>query len=45
VTYGLTPLGEEAAVRVRALAEWTASRTPDVLTARATYDAARSSTP
>ena len=45
VTYGLTPLGEEAATRVRALAEWTASRTADVLAARAAYDAARSGTP
>lgn len=40
VSYVLTPLGEEAAARVCALSEWTASCAADVLAARAAYDSA-----
>jgi DNA-binding HxlR family transcriptional regulator len=39
VTYTLTPLGEDAALRVRQLSEWTASCADTVLAARAAYDA------
>ncbi|MEW2519866.1 winged helix-turn-helix transcriptional regulator [Actinacidiphila alni] len=42
VTYSLTPLGEEAASRVRSLSEWTATRAQEVLAARESYDAAAS---
>lgn len=41
VDYGLTPLGEEAARRVEALARWTESRVPAVEEARARYDEGR----
>ncbi|WP_051804815.1 helix-turn-helix domain-containing protein [Streptomyces griseus] len=41
VDYALTPLGEEAARRVEALARWTESRVPAVEEARARYDEAR----
>ncbi|MEU3945920.1 helix-turn-helix domain-containing protein [Streptomyces sp. NPDC029526] len=41
VDYSLTGLGREAAEQVRELARWTERRTPDVLAARQTYDAAR----
>ncbi|MFE6223960.1 winged helix-turn-helix transcriptional regulator [Streptomyces sp. NPDC057854] len=41
VDYSLTPLGEDAARRVRDLALWTQSRVPAVEEARAGYDAAR----
>ncbi|MFJ9429253.1 winged helix-turn-helix transcriptional regulator [Streptomyces sp. NPDC101490] len=41
VDYRLTPLGEEAARRVRELAGWTDLRVPEVEEARARYDAAR----
>lgn len=38
VDYSLTPLGEEAARQVWALARWAEARVPDVLTAREAYD-------
>ncbi|MCX5298768.1 helix-turn-helix transcriptional regulator [Streptomyces sp. NBC_00193] len=38
VDYSLTPLGREAAERVRALAHWTGLRMDDVEQARAAYD-------
>ncbi|MFE4259964.1 winged helix-turn-helix transcriptional regulator [Streptomyces sp. NPDC056883] len=38
VDYSLTPLGREAAERVRALAHWTGLRMDDVEKARAAYD-------
>ncbi|MFJ6520735.1 winged helix-turn-helix transcriptional regulator [Streptomyces filamentosus] len=41
VDYSLTPLGEEAARRVEALARWTESRVPAVEEARARYDEGR----
>ncbi|MFD9484604.1 winged helix-turn-helix transcriptional regulator [Streptomyces sp. NPDC059991] len=41
VDYSLTPLGREAAERVRALAEWTGVRMEQVQEARAVYDTAR----
>ncbi|MFD6244106.1 winged helix-turn-helix transcriptional regulator [Streptomyces roseolus] len=41
VDYTLTPLGEDAAERIRALALWTESLVPDVEAARARYDEAR----
>ncbi|MFB7942240.1 winged helix-turn-helix transcriptional regulator [Streptomyces sp. NPDC004779] len=41
VDYTLTPLGEEAAHRVRELALWTESRVPAVEDARTRYDEAR----
>ncbi|MET8567220.1 helix-turn-helix domain-containing protein [Streptomyces sp. NPDC004783] len=48
VDYSLTPLGREAAERVRGLAEWTRVRMTDVERARRAYDedrAARRQTP
>ncbi|SFE76857.1 transcriptional regulator, HxlR family [Actinacidiphila alni] len=42
VTYSLTPLGEEAASRVRSLSEWTATHAQEVLAARESYDASAS---
>jgi DNA-binding HxlR family transcriptional regulator len=39
VDYALTPLGVEAADRVRALADWTAAHAADVAHAQSTYDA------
>jgi DNA-binding HxlR family transcriptional regulator len=41
VEYRLTPLGEEAARQVWALARWSEARVPDVLAARASYDRAK----
>ncbi|MFF2778080.1 winged helix-turn-helix transcriptional regulator [Streptomyces sp. NPDC058052] len=41
VDYTLTPLGDEAALRVRELALWTESRVPAVEAARTRYDEAR----
>ncbi|MFJ8132955.1 winged helix-turn-helix transcriptional regulator [Streptomyces hydrogenans] len=41
VDYTLTPLGEDAAHRVKALALWTEQRVPAVEAARARYDEAR----
>ncbi|NML50288.1 helix-turn-helix transcriptional regulator [Streptomyces sp. R302] len=41
VDYTLTPLGEDAAQRVRSLALWTESLVPDVEAARARYDEGR----
>ncbi|MEV6554055.1 helix-turn-helix domain-containing protein [Streptomyces sp. NPDC051597] len=41
VDYSLTPLGREAAERVRALAEWTGVRMEQVEQARVAYDEAR----
>jgi DNA-binding HxlR family transcriptional regulator len=41
VDYDLTPLGTEAARQVRALADWTETRVPDVQAARRDYDASR----
>jgi DNA-binding HxlR family transcriptional regulator len=41
VDYSLTPSGEQAALRVRALADWTADHVPDVASAQAAYDARR----
>ncbi|MFF5501117.1 winged helix-turn-helix transcriptional regulator [Streptomyces roseolus] len=41
VDYTLTPLGEDAAERIKALALWTESLVPDVEAARARYDEAR----
>ncbi|MER5736056.1 MULTISPECIES: helix-turn-helix domain-containing protein [unclassified Streptomyces] len=41
VDYALTPLGEDAAHRVKALALWTEDRVPAVEAARARYDEAR----
>ncbi|MGW6564543.1 winged helix-turn-helix transcriptional regulator [Streptomyces sp. NPDC054975] len=41
VDYSLTPLGEEAADRVRELARWTGARLPAVEEARTRYDVAR----
>ncbi|GHG30134.1 winged helix-turn-helix transcriptional regulator [Streptomyces hydrogenans] len=41
VDYTLTPLGEDAAHRVKALALWTDERVPAVEAARARYDEAR----
>ncbi|MFJ8821576.1 winged helix-turn-helix transcriptional regulator [Streptomyces sp. NPDC102467] len=41
VDYSLTALGREAAVQVRALAEWTERRMADVDAARAMYDEIR----
>ncbi|MEU6216673.1 helix-turn-helix domain-containing protein [Streptomyces sp. NPDC047022] len=41
VDYSLTGLGREAAVQVRALAEWTQGRMGEVETARRAYDEAR----
>ncbi|MEU6082420.1 helix-turn-helix domain-containing protein [Streptomyces sp. NPDC047108] len=41
VDYSLTPLGEEAARQVWALARWTEQHLADVLQARETFDAAR----
>ncbi|MEU7073621.1 helix-turn-helix domain-containing protein [Streptomyces narbonensis] len=41
VDYSLTPLGEEAAGRIRELASWTDQRVPEVEAARARYDEAR----
>ncbi|GGR39488.1 winged helix-turn-helix transcriptional regulator [Streptomyces roseolus] len=41
VDYTLTPLGEDAAGRITALALWTESLVPDVEAARARYDEAR----
>jgi DNA-binding HxlR family transcriptional regulator len=38
VDYSLTPLGEEAARQVWALARWVERRLPDVLAARETFD-------
>jgi DNA-binding HxlR family transcriptional regulator len=40
VDYSLTPVGEEAARQVLALARWVESRVPDVMTARDAYDEA-----
>ncbi|MFG3037929.1 winged helix-turn-helix transcriptional regulator [Streptomyces sp. NPDC048330] len=44
VDYSLTPLGEEAARRVRELARWTDQRVPEVTAARERYDALRRET-
>ncbi|WP_416973541.1 winged helix-turn-helix transcriptional regulator [Streptomyces sp. 4F14] len=41
VDYSLTPLGREAAERVREVAEWTQHRLDQVLKAREEYDARR----
>lgn len=41
VDYSLTPMGREAAERVRALAHWTDLRIDDVEKARAAYDEAK----
>ncbi|GGQ92759.1 winged helix-turn-helix transcriptional regulator [Streptomyces flaveolus] len=41
VDYSLTPLGREAAERVRGLAEWTRERMTDVERARRAYDETR----
>ncbi|MYR43356.1 helix-turn-helix domain-containing protein, partial [Streptomyces sp. SID5910] len=41
VDYSLTPLGHEAAERVRGLAEWTHERMTDVERARQEYDETR----
>jgi DNA-binding HxlR family transcriptional regulator len=41
VDYSLTPVGEEAARQVWALARWVESRVPDVMTARDAYDTAK----
>ncbi|ADI09245.1 putative transcriptional regulator [Streptomyces bingchenggensis BCW-1] len=41
VDYSLTELGEEAARRVWALAQWTNEKVPEVLAAREAYDAAK----
>ncbi|MET7274013.1 MULTISPECIES: winged helix-turn-helix transcriptional regulator [Streptomyces] len=41
VDYSLTPLGREAAERVRGLAEWTHERMTDVERARRAYDETR----
>ncbi|MEU9855392.1 helix-turn-helix domain-containing protein [Streptomyces sp. NPDC047974] len=41
VDYTLTPLGEDAARRIKALALWTESLVPDVEAARARYDESR----
>jgi DNA-binding HxlR family transcriptional regulator len=41
VDYSLTDLGREAAEQVRALADWTHLRMPDVEQARQAYDEAR----
>ena len=38
--YTLTPLGEEAALRVEALADWIEQRLPDIMAARATPEEA-----
>ncbi|MGW6026818.1 winged helix-turn-helix transcriptional regulator [Streptomyces sp. NPDC055099] len=42
VDYSLTELGREVGTQVRALAEWTERRLPDVQEAREAYDEARS---
>ena len=42
VDYSLTPLGEEAARQVWALARWAEARVPEVLAAREAYDTAKS---
>ncbi|MEU5611987.1 helix-turn-helix domain-containing protein [Streptomyces sparsogenes] len=42
VDYSLTGLGEEAARRVWALAQWTGEKIPEVMAAREAYDAAKS---
>jgi DNA-binding HxlR family transcriptional regulator len=41
VDYSLTPVGEEAARQVWALARWVEGRVPDVMTARDAYDKAK----
>ncbi|WP_075692926.1 winged helix-turn-helix transcriptional regulator [Streptomyces acidiscabies] len=41
VDYALTPLGREAAERVREVAEWTQARLDRVMAAREEYDARR----
>ncbi|WP_327695323.1 winged helix-turn-helix transcriptional regulator [Streptomyces sp. NBC_00459] len=41
VDYSLTDIGREAATQVKALADWTAARMPDVDQARRAYDEAR----
>lgn len=41
VDYSLTPLGEEAARQVWALARWVEARVPDVMAARDAYDTAK----
>lgn len=41
VDYSLTDLGREAAAQVRALADWTDRRLPQVEAARASYDGAK----
>ncbi len=43
VDYSLTGLGREAAAQVRALADWTDRRLPEVQAAREAYDEARPS--
>ncbi|MDX3307599.1 winged helix-turn-helix transcriptional regulator [Streptomyces sp. NPDC054884] len=45
VDYSLTDLGREAAEQVRALADWTHRRMPEVEQARRTYDEARDHRP
>ncbi|MET8977589.1 helix-turn-helix domain-containing protein [Streptomyces sp. NPDC004539] len=45
VDYSLTPLGHEAAERVRSLAAWTQTRLPEIFEAREQYDSRRESTP
>ncbi|MGW2342424.1 winged helix-turn-helix transcriptional regulator [Streptomyces sp. NPDC001661] len=42
VDYSLTELGREAAAQVRALADWTDRRLPEVTAARAAYDETKS---
>ncbi|MBB1252866.1 winged helix-turn-helix transcriptional regulator [Streptomyces alkaliterrae] len=44
VEYTLTPLGEQAARQVWALARWTGEHLPEVLAARAAYDTRRNGT-
>ncbi|MEV8373840.1 helix-turn-helix domain-containing protein [Kribbella sp. NPDC056861] len=39
VDYSLTPLGQDVAVQVHALAHWVESKVPDVQQANTTYDA------
>ena len=45
VDYSLTPLGEEAARQVWALARWAEQHVPDVLAARETYDEGKPAKP
>ena len=45
VDYSLTPLGQEAADLVHALARWTEGRVPEVEAARVAYDVRRAEAP